>query len=136
MPKRVKIALIAVVCILMLTLAFGAGCVINVGAPASTQALDTNLMTQAWSIINRYYVVPSEVDPTTLNQGAVRGMVQALDDPYSAYLSPQDYKLQQGDFRGSFEGIGAQVSMNKDNNQVIVIAPIEGSPAAQAGIID
>jgi carboxyl-terminal processing protease len=136
MPKSVKISLVLVVSILLLTLAFGAGCVINLSSPSpqSTAAPDTNLLGQAWSIINRNYVVPSKIDPVTLNQGAVRGMVQALKDPYSAYLSPSDYKLEQSDFQGSFSGIGAQVNLSKDNNHIIVVAPIENSPAEKAGI--
>ncbi len=133
MPKNVKISLIVVVSILLLSLAFGAGCIINLGTSSPVQGPDTNLINQAWSIVTRNYVVPSKVDPTTLNEGAVRGMVQSLNDPYSAYLSPNDYKLEQSNFQGSFEGIGAQVSLNKDN-QVIIVAPIENSPAAKAGI--
>jgi carboxyl-terminal processing protease len=73
------------------------------------------------------------VTSTMLNQGAVRGMLQSLDDPYSAYLDPQAYQLEQSSAAGSFEGIGAQVGVNKDK-QIIITAPIENSPAAKAGI--
>jgi carboxyl-terminal processing protease len=106
MPKSVKISLVVVLSILLLTLAFGAGCVINLNRPVA--GLDTTLLNQAWSILKTNYVVPDNVTSTMLNQGAVRGMLQSLDDPYSAYLNPEAYKLEQSDSAGSFEGIGAQ----------------------------
>jgi carboxyl-terminal processing protease len=133
MPKSLKISLVIVLSILLLSLAFGAGCVFNIRTTAPEQGPDTNLLNEAWAILTRNYVVPSKVDPTTLNQGAVRGLVQSLNDPYSAYLSPNDYKLEQTNLQGSFEGIGAQVNLNKDN-QIIIVAPIENSPAAKAGL--
>jgi carboxyl-terminal processing protease len=131
MPKSVKISLVVVLSILLLTLAFGAGCVINLNRPVA--GLDTTLLNQAWSILKTNYVVPDNVTSTMLNQGAVRGMLQSLDDPYSAYLNPEAYKLEQSDSAGSFEGIGAQVAVNKDK-QIIIAAPMENSPAEKAGI--
>jgi carboxyl-terminal processing protease len=60
-------------------------------------------------------------------------MVQALKDPYSAYLSPDEYKSVQSGLTGTFSGIGAQVGLNNDS-QPVVLAPLENSPAAKAGI--
>ena len=131
MPKSLKIALIIVLSILLLSLSFGIGCVIDFYQPVG--GLDTPLLNQAWSIINKNYVTPDNVTSTMLNQGALRGMLQSLNDPYSAYLNPEAYKLEQSDVAGSFEGIGAQVAVNKDK-QIIIAAPIENSPAAKAGL--
>ena len=131
MPKSVKISLVVVLSILVLSLAFGAGCVINLNAPAGGP--DTSLLNQAWGVISQKYVNPDNVSSTLLNEGAVRGMLESLNDPYSAYLDPQAYKLEQSDQAGGFEGIGAQVGLNKDG-QIIIIAPIDNSPAAKAGI--
>jgi carboxyl-terminal processing protease len=134
MPKSVKITLVVVVSILILSLAFGAGCVITFGTISPTgQGINTNLIDQAWAIIGRNYVEPTKVDSSTLSEGAVRGMVQSLNDPYSYYLTPSEYKLTQGDFQSSFGGIGASISMNKDK-QIIVVAPLDNSPASKAGI--
>jgi carboxyl-terminal processing protease len=133
MRKSVKIALVVVVSVLVLSLAFSAGCILSASSPAASSGPDNNLMKQAWDKITANYVVPSKADSTTLNEGAIRGMVQSLNDPYSAYLNPNDYKLTTSDFQGSFSGIGAQVALNKDN-QPIVVAPIAGSPAEKAGI--
>jgi carboxyl-terminal processing protease len=131
MPKNVKTSLIIMLAVLVLVMAFGAGCLINLNQP--TAGIDTRLINQAWAIITRNYVTPDNVTPTMLNQGAVRGMLQSLDDPYSAYLDPDAYKLEQSDSAGSFEGIGAQVTVNKDK-QIIISSPMENSPAAKAGL--
>ena len=76
MPQNVKISLIVIVSILLLLLAFGAGCLINLG-PAPSGGLDVNLIEQGWNIINRNYVEPAQIDQTKLSQGAVNGVVQA-----------------------------------------------------------
>jgi carboxyl-terminal processing protease len=67
-----------------------------------------------------------------LADGAVKGMVEALDDPYTAYLDPTAYELSQKGLEGKFEGIGAYVAAEDD--KIVVIAPVAGSPADEAGI--
>jgi carboxyl-terminal processing protease len=91
------------------------------------------LLDQAWTLITDNYVEPSEANSTALNEGAVKGMVQALNDPYSAYLSPDEYKVVQSGLTGTFSGVGAQVGLN-NANQPVILAPLENSPAAKAGI--
>ena len=120
MSKRVKISLAVIVSLIILSLAFGAGCVLTLGIPSPTlgtsspakEGLNTSLIDEAWTIIGRNYVEPDKIDSTTLNQGALRGMVQSLNDPYSYYLTQTEYKITQGDFQSSFGGIGASISMN------------------------
>jgi carboxyl-terminal processing protease len=131
MSKSLKISLIVVLSILVISLAFGAGCL--TGIPSSSEGPDTKLLDQAWTTITQNYVEPSMANSTILNEGAVKGMVQALNDPYSAYLSPDEYKLAQSGLQGTFSGIGAQVGLN-NANQPVILAPLENSPAAKAGI--
>jgi carboxyl-terminal processing protease len=136
MPKSIKLALIVIVSILLLSLAFGAGCVLNLGiaSPGPTVAgPNTNLINQAWNIITTHYVEPQKIDSATLSQGAVNGIVQALNDPYSYYLTPTDNKVTQGNFQATFGGIGATVSSNT-NRQPVIVDTIEGSPASKSGI--
>jgi len=133
MSRSVKISLVVILSIIVLSLAYAAGCITGIGTPSPTQGLDTGLLNQAWTVITRNYVEPAKAAPAILNEGAARGMVQALNDPYSAYLNPDEYKLAQTNLQGSFGGIGAQVGLNKDN-QPVILAPIENSPAAKAGI--
>jgi carboxyl-terminal processing protease len=139
MSRMFKLPLFGFLVLMISALSLNSACSILVAptsvqtTPANAQSLDTPLLNEAWGVLQKNYVVPSTADGVTLNEGAVRGMVQSLKDPYSAYLSPDDYKLTQSDFQGSFSGIGAQVTLNKQNVPVIV-APIVGSPAAKAGI--
>jgi carboxyl-terminal processing protease len=74
------------------------------------------------------------VEPTArqkLTEGALKGLVAELD-PHSAYLDPKEFAVFQGETAGKFAGVGVEVDFR--NDYVTIIAPIEGSPAARAGI--
>jgi len=79
--------------------------------------------------IENEYVDP--VDRARLIEGGIKGMVAELD-PHSSYMPPEDYGVFQGDTDGHFGGIGVEVDFSTDS--IVVIAPIEGSPAELAGI--
>jgi carboxyl-terminal processing protease len=80
-------------------------------------------------LVEKNYV--DEVEPKTLIENAIQGMVSSLD-PHSSLLTPEGYKELQIDTHGEFTGIGIHVTMR--NNLVTVISPIEGTPAYRAGI--
>lgn len=80
-------------------------------------------------LVENEYVEP--VDRERLLRGALRGMVAELD-PHSSYLPPRSFSTFRSDTEGEFGGIGVEVDFR--NDQVTVIAPIEGSPADKAGI--
>ena len=95
------------------------------------------------AISDRY--AGGEVDRTKVVQGAIRGMIQALGDPYSAYLTSDQYRDSLLGISGQFEGIGAEIATEgSDGTQgcsplgsscrLIVTDPIAGSPADKAGI--
>lgn len=79
--------------------------------------------------VENHYVDPAPRDK--LVEGAIKGMVEALD-PHSSYLPPEEWKQFQSDTEGKFGGVGIEVDGR--NDKLIVIAPIEGSPAQKAGI--
>jgi carboxyl-terminal processing protease len=79
--------------------------------------------------IENNYVDP--VDRAKLAEGAIRGMVEGLD-PHSSYMSSDEFSLFASETEGQFGGVGIEVEARGD--QLLVIAPIEGSPAEQAGI--
>ena len=91
---------------------------------------DLQQLTDVMAIIRRNYV--DEVPLKTLVDGAIRGMLAALD-PHSSFLAPEDYKEMQDDMSGEFIGLGLDVTIR--NDELLVIAPMEGSPAEKAGII-
>jgi len=100
--------------------------------PALGEAMpwqDAQLFAQVLERVKQDYVNP--VDDHQLLQAAVRGMVSSLD-PYSAFLSGEDYDDIKISSSGEYSGVGIEVALQDD--EIVVIAPLEGSPAAAAGI--
>lgn len=129
MSKRMKIVAVSLLLATIIALSFGAGYVTAI-RNSSEPGLD--VVEQAWNIVLQDYVGKGELDTSTLAQGAIRGMVETLDDPYTSYLDAEAYQLNLQDLEGRFEGIGAYVAVKDE--QIIVIAPIADSPADRAGI--
>lgn len=84
---------------------------------------------QVLDIVQRNYV--KDVTQTDLINGAVKGMLQGLD-PHSTYMTAEEYKDMQETTSGEFFGVGIEISL--ENGQVIVVAPIEDTPAFKAGL--
>ena len=95
---------------------------------------ELKIIWEAWQHLNRDYVDLSMLDPEAFSEQAIRGMLKVLEDPQTSYVSPD---VLSGDFqdvfRGKFEGIGAHVTMNRAG-KLVIVAPIDGSPAEAAGI--
>jgi carboxyl-terminal processing protease len=85
---------------------------------------------RAFDIISEQYV--NEVDESELLDGAIHGMLEVLDDPYSVYMDETTAKEFMESLDSSFEGIGAEVSMT--NGKVTIVAPFRDSPAEEAGL--
>ncbi len=90
---------------------------------------DAHMLAEVLDRVEHDYVNP--VDDHQLLQAAIRGMVSSLD-PYSAYLDGDEYDEIKISSSGQYSGVGIEVSLEDD--QVVVISPFEGSPAAVAGI--
>jgi carboxyl-terminal processing protease len=90
---------------------------------------DAHMLAAVLERVKHDYVTP--VDDHQLLQAAIRGMVASLD-PYSAYLDGDEYDEVKISSSGRYSGVGIELSIEDD--QVVVIAPFDGSPAAQAGI--
>lgn len=104
-------------------------------AKTPTQSDSLNLVDQAYQIILKNYVDRSAVQQTQLEYGAISGMVDALGDTgHSRFLTPQLVQQEDNFTKGSFEGIGAEVTQNS-NGQTVIVAPFDGSPAQAAGVI-
>jgi carboxyl-terminal processing protease len=86
---------------------------------------------EAWRTVETEFYDKSQVDHQKLIYGAIKGMVDAVGDPYTVYQTPSQRQISDTDLRGSFDGIGIQVDMK--DNKLTVVAPIEGSPAEEAG---
>jgi len=129
MPRLAKLTFVWVLASIFV-LSTSVGCSLIPGLTPASQQLNT--VDEAWDVISRNYVDKSKVDSTKLSRGAVKGMVDALNDPYTTYLDPESYRLNITNQQGSFGGIGATVGVR--DGQVIIVAPIPGTPAEKAGI--
>ncbi len=92
---------------------------------------DLSLFWDVWNDVKGDYV-HQPVDEKQLMYGAVSGIVQGLNDPYSVFFTPDQSKEFMDEINGEFEGIGAEVAIK--NNQLVVVSPITGSPAMAAGV--
>ena len=98
--------------------------------PAQT-GTSFDLFWEAWDLIQQdfYGELPSEEEIT---YGAIRGATEALDDPYTAFIDPAAAEHRRQTEGGSYEGIGALVTM--EDGRLIIVEPFEGGPADTAGL--
>lgn len=87
-------------------------------------------LNKAYQLILNNYV--EKVDQQQLEDGAIKGMLATLEDPYSVYMDQDAAKQFEQALDSSFEGIGAEISI--DQEKIIIVSPIKGSPAEKAGI--
>lgn len=83
------------------------------------------------AIIDQSYV--DKVAKNKLQEGAVKGIIDALDDPFTHYLEAKSFESFNEETNGFFDGVGIYISQNK-NKELVVVAPIEDSPAEKAGV--
>ena len=93
---------------------------------------DLSKLGEAYDILLDEHVDHEEIKPDNLVDGAIRGLLAALDDPHASYLTAEQHAREQEGYRGFFEGIGARVTLTDAG--LTVIAPIPGAPAEEAGI--
>jgi len=142
-PNRNKILQIIILIILIL-FAFSLGFISgNFFIPSQTQTsianhlqkgIDKDLrdpLDQVWDIIHTQFI-DQPVDDVELIQGAIRGMMEGLGDPYSAYMTPEEFRSSNAPIKGEYTGIGAYVDTSGEF--LIIISPMSGSPAEKAGL--
>jgi carboxyl-terminal processing protease len=105
--------------------------------PAITWAKKANVFSQIELLVDIRHEIVSEYveepDQTKMAENAVKGMVEALNDPYTIYLPPQEVQGFEKQIRGTFFGIGAEVDVH--DNRLRIVSPLEGSPAWKAGVM-
>ncbi|MBW4506087.1 MAG: S41 family peptidase [Scytonematopsis contorta HA4267-MV1] len=110
-----------------------------------------NLVDEVWQVIQRQYVDATfnKVDWQAVRKEylsknytskedaykSIRKMLEKLGDPYTRFMDPEEFKNMQVDTSGQLTGIGIQISQDEKTKQLVVISPIEDTPAAKAGIV-
>lgn len=95
-------------------------------------SVDFGLFWEAWNLLDEKYVDTSKLDQEKMIYGAISGMVKAVGDPFSSFMDPEESRQFSQDLEGTFDGIGVEIGMK--NEILTVISPIDGSPAAKAGL--
>ncbi len=91
------------------------------------------LLWEAWDIVEREFYGDLPVSQE-FTHGAIRGALSSLDDPATILVKPKAAEDQMIELKGTYEGIGALVGVDKED-RIIIVAPFDGSPAIQAGIM-
>ncbi len=119
---------------LAIVLAFGVGFVFSQSFfhPVSQLPEEFNVLEEVWQSLQIYYVNKDALDAEALAEGAINGLLGALDDPYTSYLDAKTYEMEWSAFEGSFEGIGAVVTMK--DGELTVVSPIADGPAEEQGV--
>ncbi len=104
-----------------------------VDPPGVPQGVPEELATawEVWTMITEQHVDRRELEAEKFDEGAIIGIISALEDRHTHYVPPQAFEIENQDLYGSFEGIGATVQMHRNG---LVVSPMEGSPAEQAGL--
>ncbi|MEX0621500.1 MAG: S41 family peptidase [Candidatus Woykebacteria bacterium] len=87
---------------------------------------------QAWDKVTTEYLERNKLDPQDLIYGAISGMVRAIGDPYTVFLDPQQNSEFELSLSGTYEGVGIELDVRDE--QLVVVAPIDGTPAQKAGV--
>ena len=108
------------------------------------------LVDEVWQLIDHEYVDDSfnavdwnSVRSDYLNRTytdqeeayvAVREMLEQLEDPYTRFMDPEEFRNMQIDTSGELTGVGIQISQEEETNDIVVVSPIEDTPAFEAGV--
>lgn len=95
------------------------------------QKIDFARFWEVWDLVSQNYL-ERPVDGQKMLWGAITGMVSSLGDPYTSYLPPETNKNVLNALNGKYEGIGAELGIK--DNMLVVVAPLDGSPAKAAGV--
>ena len=130
--RRIAFLFLIVVC----AAGIGAACVTvsDSEEPETVKRLppEFDRLAEVWELLQREHIAGQNLDPAAVSDGAIRGMLAAIDDPYAAFVDRQQFPLSQQDIQGFFEGIGAEVGIR--DGAITILAPIEDSPADKAGL--
>ena len=150
--RRVVVATVAGVGSFAGALVLASDLVLHSSTAAIISDSPKEVMDEAWQIVFRDYLDTNGLyneadwkglrrDVLTKSYGstkdayeAIRGMLSSLDDPYTRFMDPREFKEMEIDTSGELSGVGIQLSVDKDTKQLVVVSPIDGSPASRAGV--
>ncbi len=131
-----------IVAVILIAAAFWIGLSVGEGkSPAPHSDLtDTDVVTQdqfapfwkAWQVLNEKDLTAASTSVQDRIWGSIQGLAASYNDPYTVFFPPTEAKMFNDDIAGDFEGVGMEIGIK--NNQLVVVAPLKGSPAEAAGV--
>jgi carboxyl-terminal processing protease len=132
--RALEVSVFALVCLVVVASTFVLGYTARAAhAPVTDTANQFGVFWEAWNLVDDHFYGDSS-DEKARTYGAIEGSVQALGDPYTLFIEPQQRDREEEDLRGSFGGIGAMVERTSDGR--ILLSPMADRPAARAGILE
>lgn len=134
--KLIMLIIIVAIVTFILTTVFIYNKIGNTSTYANTQILSSDFVRKIYTlknIINSEYI--SDVNEDDLIDGAIKGYVDGLGDEYTEYFTKEEMEKFKTETEGSYVGIGIYMFQNTKDNTVVILAPIENSPAEKAGIL-
>jgi carboxyl-terminal processing protease len=121
-------------------------------APALALSDAQQLVVEAWRLVNQSYVDPAQLEAVQWRRlrqkaletsiassvqayGAIEAMLAPIGDPYTRMLRPEEYATLRSNTQGRVTGVGLQLGLRAGDQRIVVIAPLDASPAADAGIV-
>lgn len=103
-----------------------------IGSATNEQA-NLDVFWDVWKLLDENYIDEQSLESKQMVYGAISGMVGALEDPYTVYMTPQETVEFDQNLGGQLEGIGAELTVR--DQSLVVVTPLKGSPAAGAGVL-
>lgn len=111
----------------------GQDATLSLGSGNGEEEADLDLFWEVWRLLDEDYIEAEETPDEDRVYGAISGMVNALGDPYTAFMNPDEAKSFSQSLNSELEGIGAELTVRE--GKLVVVAPIKDSPAEEAGIL-
>ncbi|PIR51879.1 hypothetical protein COU77_03320, partial [Candidatus Peregrinibacteria bacterium CG10_big_fil_rev_8_21_14_0_10_49_16] len=108
---------------------FGTGAVVT----NPEEEVDLAIMWEVWNLLLKRYISPEELKTTPMVYGAITGLVEAIGDPHTLFMTPQQNKEFRDALQGELQGIGAELMVQ--GGKITVVAPLKGSPAERASLL-
>jgi carboxyl-terminal processing protease len=97
------------------------------------QTVDLSILWTVWRMLQNNYIDPQRLLVDAMRYGAVKGAVNAIEDPYTVFMTPEESQEFTQSLKGQLQGIGAELQFK--DGAVVVVSPLKGSPAKEAGLL-
>jgi carboxyl-terminal processing protease len=106
--------------------------ILNREKPIEIPAGDMSVFWETWQVILQKYVNRQNLDTLKIIEGATKGLVESLGDPYSEFLNAKENEALSQELSGEFFGVGMEIG--RKNNTIVVVSPLPETPAEKAGL--